>query len=827
MRPALSIALGVLISLLTSAARADEPIDFSSWEKERATVAHPCLTIKPADLARAKQNIQRYEWARQHAGNVEKSARKNVDRFTPQFIERMIEPTTPLSTHFTPCPACREQGKTWTPHGQWEWSIDRPDELKCKVCGTVFPNPKYPESITIKTTWGKPQTFTFFGGEPMTTFSYKAGRSSFTGCVRANKVQFMCDAAKQMGEAYLLGGDRRYAEATRRVLLRFAAVYPHWLVHSGYGEIADMDRRIAAERIVDLPQDERTYPPNKPDRQLHTGYWSAGRATGVGMEGRLIRHLAEAYDFTAASDVYSESDRMKIERDLLLEGTILLTADKQINNKSVHNRAGAAIVGIAVGHPPLVRFGIEGFDKTMESWFLPDGGTPESPGYAIMALSGVFDLATAVRNLPEPFEDVNLFHTPRFEKAWGALVNGLQGNLEFPSYADSRLNTRVDLAQLEIVMSQHPDHPQYLALLKEMCGPGVAMSPNWAAVYFRDPGLENKAAPALTLPDFCLPEQRIGHMRSGADGRESLLQLSASHWGAHHHRDSLNLSYWKLGHELLSDLGYLWDNPEKHKTVRTLAHNTVIIDGVDQRAQEREGDVKFFKTSEHVKAMRASSQAYENAKVYQRTSALIDHGGGCNYVVDFFTVQGGSTQDYVYHGPNNNLALRHAQPRTRDEKLYDLKNIRALDAGKRWCLDFTLDEKTTFTVWNLVAEDEKSLLGDGWGQRNPYNADQGATLPYVVRRTGGEGSHRFASVFESHPTQRPFVKSVTRFELSGGCGMVVETESSRDYIVSLDKPDERDILVGDRNLIIRGRLWIASTSGRKTNWVFSDEKRKQ
>jgi hypothetical protein len=769
--------------------------------------------------------MKRYEWARKYAGDIEKDASKNAERFTAEFIARMIESTTPLSTHFTPCPSCREQGKTWTPHGQWEWSVDRPEELKCKVCGTVFPNAKYPESVQIKTSWGTPQVFTFFGGEPMATFSYKTGRSSFTGCVRANKVQFMCDEVKQIAEAYMLSGNRKYADATRRVLLRFAEVYPHWLVHSGYGEIADMDPRVAAERIMELPEDEKVYPPNKPDRQLHTGYWSAGRVTGVGMEGRFVRQLAEAYDFTASSDVYSEADRKKIERDLLLEGTILLSADKQINNKSVHNRAGAAMVGIAVGHPPLVRFGIEGFGRTMDEWFLADGGTPESPGYAIMALSGVFDFATAARDLPKPFEDVNLFRNPRFDKAWSALVNGLQGNLEFPAYADSRLNTKVDLGQLEVAVSQYPDRPQYLALLKEMCGPDLSKDRTWTAVYFREPGLQSKPSPPLVLPDFCLPEQRIGYMRTGADGRESLLLLSASHWGAHHHLDSLNLSYWKGGHELLTDLGYLWDNPAKHMTVRTLAHNTVLIDGADQRAEERGGEVKFFKTSEHVKAMRASSEAYKNAEVYQRTSAIVDYGSGRNYVVDFFAVQGGKTQDYVYHGPVNALTVRHATSHPRDSKLYDFKNVRALVAEKSWWLDFVMDERTTFTAWNLVGRDEKSYIGDGWGQRNPFNNDQGATLPYIVRRTAGEGVHRFASVFESHSAASAFVKGASRFELSGGCGVVVETEAGRDYIVCLDKALKRDILVGDRNLVTRGRLWIASTSGKKTSWIFSDEKR--
>jgi len=85
-----------------------------------------------------------------------------------------------------------------------------------------------------------------------------------------------------------------------------------------------------------------------------------------------------------------------------LESTILLVCDKVINNKSVSNRTASALVGMCVGHPELVRFGLEGFHKTVDGWFLPDGATSESPGYGMMTLGGIWDsrrrsAATAIR----------------------------------------------------------------------------------------------------------------------------------------------------------------------------------------------------------------------------------------------------------------------------------------------------------------------------------------------------------------------------------------------------------------------------------------------
>jgi len=274
------------------------------------------------------------------------------------------------------------------------------------------------------------------------------------------------------------------------------------------------------------------------------------------------------------------------------------------------------------------------------------------------------------------------------------------------------------------------------------------------------------------------------------------LLLSASHWGSHHHRDSLNLYYWKNGHELLSDLGYLWDNPLRSMTVRTLAHNTVIIDEAEQETTNRGGEVKSFKTSAHVKVMRASSSAYPQAKRYERTSAIIDHGDGKSYVADFFFVEGGSTQDDIFHGPNQHFA---ADMKASPMKLYDLTNIRQMSRSVTW----KFDDNTHFNAHPLPQDGEVAYVGDGWGQRDPFNADRGATLPYLVRRTEGSSMKIFTSVLESHPSDAPFVKNVRRVRRSGGIALDVETTLGTDYIESTD-----------------AGLRVTSQTGRAINWTF-------
>lgn len=833
--PRFSLLVCVLLTALAQvvAAEAEPLFDWSDWERFRGGVVHPSGAFKPDDVTRARENLARYPWAKTYAAGLERTARSHVEKLTPAYLANMIPETTPNDTKFTPCPACRDQGKPVHPHGFWSWKETAPDLLVCEVCHTVFPNEKYPENIVLHTKWGTPQTLTYCGGEPFVIFTYKTGRPSFSANIRAQKILFMAGLSRTMAESYLLSGNLEYARGVRVILLRFAACYPRWLVHTGYGEYADMDPHVAAQFINQLPEPELCPPPNVPDRRLHTGYWSAGRAMGVGQESAFVRRVVEAYDFTCTAQesdgtpVYTDAERRLIERDLLLESTVLLVSDKGINNKSVGNRTAAALVGLCVGHPGLVRFGWDGFQQTIDSWFLADGTTSESAGYASMTLGNIWDMPQALRGYSEPEgyrppdgkrrTAVDLYHGTAYERIWENCFKGLQGDRTYPPYADAYRGYGLGTNFVELMTANYPEHSEYLTLLKEMCGPTLAKGYAPGALYYREPGLEDKKSAPIALPDWCAPELRIGHMRSGTDGRESLLLLSASHWGNHHHEDSLNLYYWKNGRELLSDLGYLWDHPQKHQTARTLAHNTVLIDEKDQLTKERGGDVAFFRSSAHVKVMEASSQAYAEAGTYRRTSALIDHGEGRSYVVDFFRVQGGKTQDFVYHAAAATCDILDRKTTPETPKLYDFAHTRAIEGTDVWRASWPAGPDLTCVAWNVSQPGERAFVGDGWGQRDWKNSDLGATLPYLVRRMEGDGLKTFVTVFEGVVGGQAFVRSVT---LRAPGVVAIETALGTDYVRSETTAGEPAFVAEAAMPALSGRFAVASVQADKVAWTF-------
>ncbi len=843
-----AFVLGTALALAPGAGRAasapgpdvgeTEPLhDWSDWERFRTQVVHPNGPFKPADVVRARANLARYGWARDYAAGLERAARAALPKLTPAYLAALIPETTPGDPKFTPCPACRDLGKPVHPHGLWSWRDTAPDRLVCDQCRTAFPNEKYPESVALHASWKRPQTFTYCGGEPFVIFGYKTGRPSFTGNIRARSVSHLAGTARTLAEAHLLSGKVEYARGVRDILLRFAAVYPGWLVHVGYGEYADLDPRIAARTIQQLPVDELCPPPNRPDRRLHTGYWTAGRAGGVGQESGFVRRVVEAYDFTCTArhadgtPVYTDAERRLIERDLLLESTLLLVADKAINNKSVGNRTAAALVGLVVGHPGLVRFGWDGFQQTIDTWFLPDGTTSESPAYAMMTLHNIWDMPQALRGYSEPAGytgpdgkrrvATDLYHGTAYERIWAQAYAGLQGDLTYPAFADSYRDTRLGVMFAELLAANYPGQPHYLALLKESAGADLARGHAPLALYYREPGLEEKAVPPLALPDHCPPDLRIGHLRTGADGRESLLMLSASHWGGHHHLDSLNLTYWREGREVLSDLGYLWDHPKKSQTARTVAHNTVLLDEKDQVTRERGGEVRFFRAEPHVKVMAATSNAYPAATLYHRTSAVIDHGEGRSYVVDCFRVAGGRTQDFVYHASAPGAEIAGTAVAAADgTKLYDFTRVRTLAPAPVWRVGWAAGPKLAAVAWNVSQPGETAWLADGWGQRDWKNSDLGATLPYVVRRTTGDGPKVFWSVFATHaPGAEPFVRDVVA---RADGSLAITTAIGTDYVGAHDRAMELVVPLGAAGtapVALAGRFAAASVQQGRAVWT--------
>jgi len=769
-------------------------MDTTSWGKFRDSVFHPSTIVKPQDLENAKRNIEKHAWASSYLEALLKEADLTPD-ISRDFLETMVPRETPNSHLFTMCAKCESAPV----HGLYRWSADSPDQLVCTTCETVYPNSEYPETYLLETGFGGGQTIPYYAEKHWDLIGFPFV-SSWTANIRARKCTYMAALARRLGLAYALTGEVAYAAKVRDILLRFAKVYPGYMVHSGYGEFSDLDPAVASEHILSLPEPELVIPPNKPDRKLHVGYWMAGRATGVGMEGTFISDVTIAYDLTCWAEsgnqpTYATEQRLRIERDLLLEGTILLCADPGFNNKSATNRSAAGLVGICLGVPELVRFGLDGFWHFVCKWFLEDGMSSESPGYGFMTLNGIRHFGEAVHGYSDPpgydspdgrIDQLDVYGDSRYRGVFEGYVKSLMPDLGYGVPADDSTGVRMPVEISDLIAARYGE-PGNIALLSELCDNDLENNGSEYGLFHRDPLLVSENS--LTLGDQFFPALRIGLLRTGSHGRASSTLVSASDWGGHHHEDSLNLVYWKDGHEALTDLGYLWDRPDKHMTVRTIAHNTVIVNGENQRREGRLGGLKAFDSTTRVKLIEVSSEAYEACDEYTRKCAVIDHGNAGSYLLDVFLVSGGEQHDYLFHGPVEEGVVHDLELEPSQEAWQDLKRLKESRASDPWSISFELGKQHRLSVYNLPDKTERTLIGQGWGERGTGSRDNvmtGETVPYIVRqREGKDIKSRFMSLFEVGTRSKPFVLEVKRLSSRNGeaAGFYVTTDQGSDIII--------------------------------------------
>lgn len=795
-----------------------EMLDPGRWKQYRSHVRHPATIFSRSDIGRARDNVSAHPWARKALETLLKrvDAAGTVSR---AWARTYVPSTTPYSPHFTMCPKCE-----FAPmHGAYDWNPGVPEHIRCKGCRTVFPNDEYPEDVAFESRFDPRQKITLYGGRSWQAYGYAAIHSSFSGHARIHRCRHAANTAEDLALAYALTGKKDYASGAANILNRFADVHPTYLVHSSYGDIADFDPKVAATRVDNLPEDEWCPPGNKPNRELHPGYWAVLRwGSSGGMEGTSLQKLILAYDLVA--ETLSAPEKRHIEQDLLLDAAVMLYSDDVINNKTGMNRCAVGLIGIVCGDPLLVRFGLDGFVRAVRDWWLPDGGTPESIGYAGMMLSGIWRMAEAVKRYSDPdglvlpparLDRVNLYRWPRYRAVWQNMARPLLPDLNYPMLADNRLPCHLSAMFADILARNYPSEnhrvlQRDIAKLDRCYAGRIAQfwfggNLDTAAAFYRKPAATPEQPPRFT--DDLGPHLNIGTLRTGHRGNGSTIILYGADFKGHHHHDHLNLYYWKDGRELLTDLGYLWDMEDlRYGVNRTLAHNLVMVDGEEQGTRGRRATFHLFSACPRVKVMEASSNAYPGTSVYRRTIATVGSGRD-EYIVDIFRVRGGGRHDWVMHGPDRSLTLSGIQTSPTDETIFDLTQVRHGVSESHWTAAWTTGNGTPFRVHVPACEAEQVFIGEGFGQRKAR--DRGATIPYIVRHRN-KGASTFVTVYSAGDAVRSARVSYLD-QTTLGVVVEVTTNTGRETLISAGCGKNPEVIQQDAlQLDFHGRFGFIS-----------------
>ncbi|MGD9495465.1 MAG: hypothetical protein AB7Y46_04045, partial [Armatimonadota bacterium] len=218
--------------------------------------AEPRTLYKPANIAIARANLERYEWARTVLAGLRAQCALLMER-DRAWVEEMVPELTPWPGYGQICPRCVGEGCSMGETGVYRWSPENPDQLVCRYCGATYPDPSLPESGSI-TAQRMGQTFTFYvppeeAAHPEDTSGKYAYRwaswpvhVSWSGLIREYKASYIAGRVLPLAKVYALTGEVAYAERCAWVLDALARAYPGWLYHSYFGTFADMPPGEAA-----------------------------------------------------------------------------------------------------------------------------------------------------------------------------------------------------------------------------------------------------------------------------------------------------------------------------------------------------------------------------------------------------------------------------------------------------------------------------------------------------------------------------------------------------------------------------------------------------
>ncbi len=495
------------------------------------------------------------------------------------------------------------QGRVSMLEDRASWSPLRPKHLTAGK-ETFIPEERWP--ITDK------QTVTGPDGKVL-TYEYmndRRGEPFYPGCLRDDVARgWFVDAALHLARIYNTTNDKTCAQKAAVIIARFAQIYPTYPV-TGSSSSAGPKKFYAKE----------PYPPI-------TGKW-ARAPVSYASDGPYFQSLVLAYDLICPSGeieelarVWKRNLRQEIEEKWFLDHCNLMMkydqwyADKPaltMDNLQPYKCRTMIAIGRTIGNPGLVHYAYEYLRRLVNATFMVDGVFPESPDYHRQVVGSI-----------------------------GIGIDFLKGYSDPQGYTYARTGHRFDNYNAENDMPVLVWGKQFLKDASYPDGRLMTVHDTWSTTHG---GAARTQTTSRIWPAF-------GHAILGRGNDESQMEahLHFSNGYGHSHQDTLNLSIWALGEELLSDVGYSHTKYRKWAT-SSLSHNLVVVDGTSQQGgiQQTTAWVPMQKGFGVVEAQAA--KCYAACSTYSRTVMMVEHSPSQAFCVDVFTVAGGSQHDWIAHG---------------------------------------------------------------------------------------------------------------------------------------------------------------------------------
>jgi len=440
----------------------------------------------------------------------------------------------------------------------------------------------------------------------------------------------------EAGVVYQVSGEVKYAEFVKKMLFKYAEMYPTLDLH---------------------PVQKSNYRGKLFWQGLNECVW--------------LVHASQAYD--CIYDYLSEDERNNIEQNLFYPMCDFIARENVATFNKIHNHgtwavAAVGMAGYAMGDRDLIdkalfgyyKNGKGGFLAQIEQLFSPDGYFTEGPYYQRYALQPFVMFAQVIEN-NEPERRIFDYHNEMILKAVDVVFQLMEPNGQL-FYLNDALDKTWQTSELvyaiNIAYNVRPENKDFLDIAENQ---GRVILTEAGLRVARDLAKGEKKTfvqKTVLLRDGAKGEDgAIAILRANNDTKTTALMKHTSHGLSHGHYDKLTFSFYDNYQEIIKDYGaarflniepkngghYLPEN--KTFVMQTIAHNTLTVDETshfngDIRISEKYApEHLFFRDTEHIKSAGAEdTNAYPGVVMNRKVALVADPLFEYPVLVDVFTV---------------------------------------------------------------------------------------------------------------------------------------------------------------------------------------------
>jgi hypothetical protein len=572
----------------------------------------------------------------------------------------------------------------------------------------------------------------------------------------------LADAAQDLALMYQLTDDPAYMEKAKEILLAYADSYLTYEIQDKEGRTGD---------------------------QASAG----GRATSQGInEARWVIPLAWAYDLIY--NEMSDAERTAVADQILRPAADLL----MLNNEGRHNHqtwynSGVGVIGLALGEREYVWYALLKDDSSL-GYQLDKSITDDGMWYE-GSMHYQFYVIRALQPLMEATHHAgfNVYEHPHYKALFDFMVTYADPALEMPTINDGRV---VDLADsdrvtyYELAYTRLGD-PHYVPILAE------SYRNSLNALLYGRPQLGQAATPEWQTQYY--DASNLVAMRSGAD--DTSLQVTFNYMGyegGHSHADQLSLVIYGLGIPLFPDAGSIkYREPEQEGWFKqTLAHNTLVVDGVSQERASAAEMRQFVTANGGQIATVAHSDLYPG--VFLTRTVLMND----DYLIDIFNADSAEmhTYDWVYHNvgafSTDDIDFQPAEVKPGESGGYEyLREVETAVSHEDWQGDWMITSKRGVHI-NVLGEPNTTY----YSAKGPIAARVGDEMdeypiPVLIARREMTGT-QFVSIIQPYLDKADLLE-ITAVSLTDENDEIITPETTRAF--QIERAGGTDLFIlGDK-----------------------------